>query len=531
MDINRVFIDVNQKLKDIEIKSLSIYGSTVAGYAKPDSDIDVLVLANDFKDKVRYFYFDSGSNKYSVLVADLNETYKDAEKASLGEFVVGRLLNPFIPVYGEEIIRDIETKYKKRVIEEETAELYKEFQEFIYYLVIPLQYFLFSKLKKRYQIYPPALYSYAKTYSKELISKNLALTLEGFVKAVNELEYLYLEEYNVRVKKGAQIPQPFTIDELYYFQMAIKQYIFHGRSGKVSPEVVVTEALSKVKRSRNVKDVNEYLKKPELLLSLEGGTKIAWSNVEKELNAKLVERIGGILNPFYGIKVVEIDNKKYVIKSFKGKSELKWYMLGIAGKPIKPFEINPVKRMYNEFTGSVLLNSTGILVQKIYALSIRKKMLVKTYVQGNSLLDMIKNFSGKDGELKMLENMAQIFRTIHDAGYALGDSKPENFLTSKDGIYIIDLEQFKEKAETEDKGWDISEYIYYSLFFVKDIGLAELFVESFKKGYGEAKEVYESASSQKFSLPFLIMLRPDLLTYYRNLMKKIFTGERLIENA
>jgi len=115
LDINQVLIDVNQKLKDIEIKSISIYGSTVAGYAKPDSDIDVLVLADDFKDKVRYFYFDSGSNKYSVLVSDLNETYKDAEKASLGEFVVGRLLNPFIPVYGEEIIRDIETKYKKEL--------------------------------------------------------------------------------------------------------------------------------------------------------------------------------------------------------------------------------------------------------------------------------------------------------------------------------------------------------------------------------------------------------------------------------
>ena len=99
------------------------------------------------------------------------------------------------------------------------------------------------------------------------------------------------------------------------------------------------------------------------------------------------------------------------------------------------------------------------------------------------------------------------------------------------GSVLSDLEQFKEKAETEDKGWDISEYIYYSLSFVKDVGLAELFIEGFKKGYGEDKEVYESASSQKFSLPFLIMLRPDLLTYYRSLMKKIFTGERLIENA
>jgi len=531
LDIKQVYSDVTEKLKDVNIKSLVIYGSTVAGYAKPDSDIDVLVLADDFKEKVRYFYFDSSFNKYSALVADLNETYKDAEKASLGEFVVGRLLNPFLPVYGEEIIREVELRYKKRVISEEIAELYKEFQDFSYYLIIPLQYFLFSKLKKRYQIYPPALYSYAKTYSKELISKNLPVTLEGFRNAVLGLDYLCLEGENVRIKKGAQIPQPFLIDEFYYFQLAIKQYLFHTRSGKVSPEVVINEALSKVKRSRSVKDVNEYLKKPELLLSLEGGAKIVETNIEKELNAKLIERIGGMLNPFYGIKIVEIEGKKFVIKSFKGKSELKWYMLGIAGRPIKPFEMNPIKRMYNEFTGSLLLRNSGVKVQTIHAISVRKKALVKTFVQGKSLLDTVKSFSGKDEELIILEEVARTFREMHDLGYAMGDSKPENFLNTEDGIYVIDLEQFKEKANVEDKGWDIAEYIYYSLFFIKDERLVNLFIESFKKGYGESKEVYEAACSQKFSIPFLIMLRPDQVAFYRGIMKRIFVGEQMIENA
>lgn len=531
MDINQVNSDVFEKLKNIKIKSLAVYGSSVAGYAKPDSDIDVLVLADEFKEKVRYFYFDSNFNKYSVLVADLNETYKDAEKASLGEFVVGRLLNPFIPVYGEEIIRDVELKYKKRVVSEEVAELFKEYQDFSYYLIIPLQYFLFSKLKKRYQIYPPALYSYAKTYSKELISKNLPATLEGFRNAVLSLDYLYLEGDNVRIKKGAQIQQPFLIDELYYFQLAVKQYIFHGRSGKVSPEVVITEAISKVKRSRSVKDVNEYLKNPEALLSLEGGAKIVESNVEKEINAKPVEKIGGLLNPFYGIKVVEVDGQKYVIKSFKGKSELKWYMLGIAGRPIKPFETNPIKRMYNEYSGSIMLKSAGIKVPTVYSVSVRKKVLVKTFIQGVSLLDVIKRFTGKNEELIIFEEVARTFKEMHDAGYALGDSKPENFLVSGKEIYIIDLEQFKEKADTEDEGWDIAEYIYYSLFFIKDERLAKLFIESFRKGYGESKEVYEAACSQKFSLPFLIMLRPDQVAFYRRLMRKIFCGEEMIENA
>lgn len=524
LDLEAIKEDVLEKLKGVDVKALAVYGSTVAGYAKKDSDVDLLALCQSFKEKVRYYYF-SGKYSYSLLASDVKETYEDAEKSALGEFVVGRLLNPYLPIFGEEELKEVEVRYKKRVILEETYQLYKEYQDFLYHMNIPLEYFLFSKLKKRYQIYPPALYSYANTYSKERIERNLPLTLDGFKRASESLPFLELKDGFVRVKKGAQIPQPYLVDDLYYLQLALKQYIFHGMSGKVTPDVVLNELVSKVKRSRSLKDVNVYLKKPEALLQLDGGAKVLEGTPEKELNAVSVEKIGGLLNPFYGIKVVESEGKKYVVKSFKGKSEFKWIMLGIAGRPIKPFEMNPVKRMYNEYLGSLLLGSLGINSQKVVAVSVSKKYLVKEYLDGRSLLDYVKSYQGQEDYNEIFEEVGKTFAEVHRAGFALGDSKPENFLVSGEKVFLIDLEQFKENASIEDMGWDIAEFMYYSFYFLKDQELAKPFILSFKKGYGESKEVYSEALEQKYLLPFLVMLRPDLLNYYRKVLKESLLSE------
>ncbi len=526
MDLKKSLDDVLTYFngRGVHVTSVSLYGSTVAGYAKPDSDVDVLVLAKSFREKVRYFYFESGGVNYSALVSDLDETYNDARSGSLGEFVVGRLLNPYIPLFGESVIREIEVEYKKRVISEEVAELYKSFQDFVYALKVPLEYFLFSKLKKRYQIYPPALYSYAKTYSKELQTRNLPMTVEGFRRAAQQLDFIDLEDGHVRIRKGSALPQMPAIDELYYFQLAIKQYLFHSKSGKVPIEVYINEFVSKFKRSVDSREVNPYLKRPELLLSLDSDSRLIWGGVEKELQAERSYRIGGALNPLYGIKVVESGGKRYVIKEFKGKSEMKWYVLGIVGRPVKPFEMSPLRRMYNEYTGSVRLRGMGISVQNIIAVHIKKKILVKEYIEGKSLLDYIRENSQFEIALKFVAAVAGVLRRIHDAGFAMGDSKPENFLVSGDRVFIVDLEQFRDAAGYDDKGWDVSEFVYYSLSFIKNDGLVKKFLESFREGYGEAEEIYRRAVSTKFLLPFLIMSRPDELNHYRSLMQRTFLG-------
>ena len=123
----------------------------------------------------------------SILIVDSRSLIKDAEKALLGEFVVGRLLHPYESLTNANYLADIERTYKKRVILEELREL--SVTDSLYpHLLIPINYFLYSKLQKRGRIFPHALYSYAKTYSEDHGRKNLEKSVKGFELALQDLE-------------------------------------------------------------------------------------------------------------------------------------------------------------------------------------------------------------------------------------------------------------------------------------------------------------------------------------------------------
>ncbi|MFN3622393.1 MAG: nucleotidyltransferase family protein [Nitrososphaerales archaeon] len=166
------------------IAGICLYGSRVAGYAKADSDYDVLIVIEEYRPLVRYKYLQDEVS-VSALLVDAKALKDDAEKAKLGEFVVGRLLNIYEPIYGAEYLRRVEVLYKKRVILEALKCLASTYGELSTILQIEPEYFLFDKLKKRAAIYPPALYSYVKTYSEPNSARNLEATLKGFKEALH----------------------------------------------------------------------------------------------------------------------------------------------------------------------------------------------------------------------------------------------------------------------------------------------------------------------------------------------------------
>ncbi|MEM0097790.1 MAG: hypothetical protein QXY52_05910 [Conexivisphaerales archaeon] len=516
MEIEDVHSDINNILKSMTPKAVALYGSQVAGYAKQDSDYDVLALVNGLNGKLKYIYQKGHAAKYSVLLVDTNEALKDAKQASMGEFVVGRLLNPFISIYGESIVKDLEVRYKERVIREESAELFSHYGYFSYHINIPLQYFLFSRLKKRYKIYPPALYSYTMTYSEERVDKNLSMSIPGFRQAASRIDFLELNGDAVRIKEGSKINAPPFRDDFELFERAVKQYIFHGISGKVGPDVVVSEALSKFKRRRTIKAVNIYLKKPEIMLIIDGVYMLYSSSPEREFFGS---KIGGFKQT-QGLKVGIVNGKKYIIKRFTGSKHLKWYFLGMIGRPIKLFDISPIQRMYNEYRGTVELERIGFNIPRIEAISIKRPAVIKEYIEGETVLHWIKVFfkSGSHGEI--ITRTGKLLRRLHDKGAVLGDSKPENFLVNKNDIYLIDLEQSKFNASVQDKGWDVAEFLYYSLSFLAKKGMAIKFYDLFFEGYGEDISVFREAVAQKYSLPFLLITRADILTYYRDVLQK-----------
>ncbi len=89
---------------------------------------------------------------------------------------------------GSYFLEENEVAYKKRVIIEGLSDAVVDYMQFACEINFPLSDFLFEKLKKRAAIYPPVVYSYSRTYSDELVGRNLESALDGFRKAARELQ-------------------------------------------------------------------------------------------------------------------------------------------------------------------------------------------------------------------------------------------------------------------------------------------------------------------------------------------------------
>ena len=139
-----------------KITGVAAYGSKVAGYARPDSDYDLIVVSKRFPEGVRYRYVDSPVEA-SALVVDEDMLLQDARSSFLGEFVVGRLLNVYEPIAGPELFRSVELEFKKRVIVEALLELSSDYADFGRHLLAPYDNFIFDKLHTRAPDNTPAL--------------------------------------------------------------------------------------------------------------------------------------------------------------------------------------------------------------------------------------------------------------------------------------------------------------------------------------------------------------------------------------
>src|SRR2546422_440740 len=119
-----------------------LYGSRVAGYARPDSDVDVLVVLEDYPYMVKYVYFRESGMKVSALVVDRTALERDAKSAFLGEFVVGRLIHIYYPITNAEFfaarqdgLLQISDKHIFVERDKTRLKLTKRLQEFSSYLV------------------------------------------------------------------------------------------------------------------------------------------------------------------------------------------------------------------------------------------------------------------------------------------------------------------------------------------------------------------------------------------------------------
>jgi len=516
------------------LTALCAYGSRVAGYARPDSDYDLLAVARRFGEGVRYRYVDKPVAA-SVLVVEEGLLMDDATTSTLGEFAVGRFLNVYDPILNGEFLRKAELEYKRRVTLEALLELASDYGDFSRNLLIPYDYFLFSKLRKRAVIYPPALYSYIQTYSCPSAPENRESTLAGFREAAQGMKaagFLIPERDHVRIVPEKMKGDAFTkLSSLFSLTArGVTQYAVHGYAGRVGLGVFRREASSKIRRMRASASTLPELDKPKSVLRLEEGAILAdTAKIDRQL-AKLVgleefrSREKDLGEPTATTRVITLESgdvkRSFVVKNFSDVRSLKWALLGFWAMAARKFSMTPIARLEREYRASRQLRLQGIHTPKIVALALDERVLVRDYVEGRSLSKIVDEIlhGGQEG-LDEVEEFAETMVKAHAAGFGLGDTKASNVIVAQDGLYLTDLEQ---AVEGGDSAWDIAEFLFYSgKFSVKEEGM-ERVARAFLAAYAKKgdPETIREARKAKYFRPFQPFVMPGMSSLLKNLMSE-----------
>ncbi len=488
-------LDVAKRLAgEHVIESCCAYGSKIAGYARPDSDYDLLLVLKNYGHVIKYMYAHNNL-ELSVLIVDSKSLVKDAEKAALGEFVVGRLLHAYEPLENAEYLEQVETRYKKRVILEEIKELaatnalYNE-------ILIPSEYFLYSKVHKRAKVYPHALYSYIKTYTGSNSQRNLEASKKGFVQALKQLKeegYVKFENDHVRIipdKVRARKGGKASLD-MSNMMRGTLSYLVHTYAGRRTLNFVKQEAVSKINRHKKIKnELPPELKNPRSLLKLREGILVDSKDWLKELAANLdfrgynmtTKKIGD-MHAATTLYTLHENGKteRFVVKHFASVKAVKWAAMNLWVAGVKRFHVDPSLRLNREYVAMLHMKTLDIDTPEILAVALDKRLLITRYIEGEMLSDIINSIlENKTSDMSMITKFGKLLHKLHANGCTLVDTKPSNMLVSNGRIYFTDLEQF---TFGDDRSWDVICFIYYSMKFTSNVEGARKVVRAFLDGY------------------------------------------------
>jgi tRNA A-37 threonylcarbamoyl transferase component Bud32/predicted nucleotidyltransferase len=544
-EIKSILDTLDGLLKKRETIAMCAYGSQVAGYAKKDSDYDVIVVLKPFAQRIKYYYL-KGDAECSALVVDPKALQNDCKKSTFGEFVSGRLLNPISVILGAEYLKENEIAYKKRIIVEGLSDAVVNYMQFACEINFPLSYFLFEKLKKRAAIYPPVVYSYSRTYGDDLVDSNLESALDGFRKAAKELESEDIVTFDERSdllriepwKKGFHSGVSGRIEmAAAYTSKSLRQYAVHGYAGRVSPNVVGHEVVSKISRSRSSGRLPDRIKNPERSWAL-SGAKLFVSSKDwlkdlvnhlgfDEENCKIEKRSAGEIYTTAGFMTLT-DGKtgkeiSIAVKRFKDIRGMKWGVLNIWSLRSAEFTVNPAERLYREFRASGELRKFGLATPEMIAVFLPQKITITKFIQGRDLSKVEASFlDGKSEDLVPIFSFGRDLAVMHNNGYCMGDTKPSNAIYSDDEskIYFTDLEQTHPSGN---KTWDLAEFVYYSIRFTLKEDRARKLVSAFAQGYLSKTEdtaVLEAAATLRYRAPFQPFIAPNVMSAVRQDLRR-----------
>jgi len=558
------------------IAGACLYGSMVAGYARPSSDIDVLVVLEDYPYVVKYVYLKGEGKKeeekkidISALVVDKAALEKDARQGYLGEFVIGRLLHIYEPIENSEFFNNLDKVYKRRIILEEINDIVKSSNVLGTEILFPLEYVMFSKIKRRSALYPNAVYSYYKTYTGEHAPRNIEFALSGYKRALGDIikedtelfassnGFLKISDMRVVINGKGERAYLMLTKRLQEFS----SYFVHTYAGRETFHRAVKEAESKIRRHVTMPKLPDFMsnpkeifwKLPEGLLIYEqesgrnaggrGGKaqgmrrrgtnwldvfaeKVGFSTTSSYTYNK--RRLGNVSSKTFLITLFN-DNvgsggrkqKKIVVKELARSKSVKWATLNIWTSPVKRFKVDPGYRLASEYKALRYIRSLGLCSPLVESVVPDKRLLVTEFIEGVNLADVVRGQmtqpvrqeGAEEGRASLIKIAGRHIATVHKNGSTFGNIKPKNIIVGEKDqqLYFTDLEQFV--IGSGDPLWDLAQFMGWGLKGRSNADAATRVARMFLEGYlegGNADNIGRLARSKRHIESFYPVLVPSV---------------------
>jgi len=531
-----------------EITAICLYGPRVCGYADKKTAINVLLILERFNFRLNTYQEALDNITLSILVVNKSDFERDVKKGWLGEFFAERLTVPYEPLKNPEYLQLHEVKIKKRIISELLENLILEFPESSNELLIEKEYFMHEAIMRHVKVFQPIIYSYLNMFRKNLEDKNQKTIMDGYKKALD-----ILEEENIIFRSGKFIKiTPSHIDVIKKKKYKLPPILklirrltlptFLSVFSESTASFIEDQRLfPKDKQNLNATSLISRLEDPQKhimlpttigLVSLSDKSDI--SDVARKTLPKgemlkfKTEKIGGVFSDIYVLTVTSDEKKqRFVVKQFLNWSNLKWFPLTVWSLGTTSFVVNGQSRLEKEYAINKLLESKGFPVPKILYISHKRRLIFKEFIEGKELLENVKNifFSNQSNkDINLIKEAGRKIAQAHSYGITIGDCKPENFLVTKNGIVLLDLEQ---ATRNGNQSWDIAEFLYFAGHYSPPMAsnnAAIIITKNFIEGYFEAggkKETVKKAGSAKYIKVFSIFTPPHILLAISNICLKV----------
>ena len=538
---------LNKIAKNNKIVGVCLYGSKVAGYSRPNSDFDIIVVLENYSFIVKYVYLKESKIEVSALLVDRQSLEKDAKTAFLGEFVVGRLLHIYDAILNPDLFKRIETIYKKRVIIEEIFDIVRSNNILSTEISFPLDFIMFSKIKRRSILYPNALYSYYKIYTCENASRNIDFALDGYRRALNEIlnedkelleknpsdNSLHISEKRILFNKNGKIDSLKLGKKLQDFS----SYLIHVYAGRVTFRYAVKEAQSKIKRQeKHQLDLpvfmsspkESYWKLPEgvLIFNSRRWLDIIANNVSfQRYSISHKHRLGNVDSRTICLTLKNLDDnshKMIVVKKYAKTKGVKWAALNVLTSQVRRFKVDPLFRLGNEYKALRYIRNLGLNTPSVESVVLGKRLLVTEFIKGNSLADVIQyslNENDEYNNIDLIKAAGEQIATIHNDKSTLGNIKPKNLIIRGSSLYFTGVDQFG--FHSGDPIWDIVQFICRGLKQTTNSTVASKVVRGFLLGYSNemtAEYIKKLSRSKRYIESFYPLLSPAVA---RSIKKEI----------